>query len=112
MSSRIYPCAITGSKRLMHSAVNTQVRKNKEKRKRDCCGNARVPSDALLSRLRNAADSHIDIGDLIPGWIIHYPGLGQVEDSLESADGARGERAIYAVGSDHGDGRVIAGDAV
>lgn len=68
--------------------------------------------NGLLPRLRDPADSHIDIGDFIPGGIVHHTGLGQIKNALEGTDCVGGEGTVDAVGGDDGDGRVIPGDAV
>lgn len=63
-------------------------------------------------RLRDPAHTHIDLRNLIPGRIIHDPGLGKIEDTLENPDCLGGAGAVDAVRRDPGDGWVVLGDTV
>lgn len=66
----------------------------------------------MLSRFRNAADAHIDLGYLIPGRIVHHAGLRQIEDALEGTDGIGSEGTVDSVCGDGRYGRIVAGNAV
>lgn len=63
-------------------------------------------------RLRYSADSHKDLGDLIPGRIVHNTRLGQVKDSLEGAHGVCGVAPVDAVGGDSGNRGIVLCDTV
>ena len=45
-------------------------------------------------RLRNPAHAHVDFRNLIPGRVVHDPGLGEVEDPLENPDRLGGAAAV------------------
>ena len=64
------------------------------------------------SGFRNSGDTHIDIGDLVPGVVVGDTGFRKAENALKGADGIGRERTVYSVCSDRGNGRVITGDAV
>ncbi len=65
-----------------------------------------------LIQFRDAAHSHVDLGDLIPGRIIDHSGNGQTEYRLEFADCITCGAAIDAIGSDRGDRRIVAVNTV
>ena len=69
-------------------------------------------SDILAAGFGNPADSHIDIGDLIPGGIVCNAGSRQPEDSLEAPDALSCAGTVDYVSYQDRDGREIAGNAV
>lgn len=57
-------------------------------------------------------DTHINLGDFIPGGIIYNAGLRQIEDALEGSHGIGSALAVDPISGNRRDCRIIAGDPV